>query len=475
MQEVISTGISAVVGPDKRTVFKQTVLPYAQKAREQLKILGDFKKLDSDLQAAKDLMFDSSDEEQELLTQWVDEINKERQSIGGEGARELAQDTFRQSVNSLRSAYDNWRIEKKLASGEITPLTAMGVTRPQIPPAILGRREHQSPPRLHHGLGNLPTHREHLAISADVRSALAQESVRRWPQDEEARKIAQNVLSLFPEGYLRGSRPSAFRRPGDLSQAVVEVTDLLINYSEGKIISPKARELGQPSAEQESHIIAGIRIILLHELFQELTKPAVTEGDFLQRIQKNISSNINQLGELIGNNGFDLIAKAIDSLPDVEAALLRSRLSISEDINLGFPRADLAHEKRFAEMLNWAVYDPGNRVRVEVEGRKLWVLGDDAVNLILEKLQDRVETGDIDLEGVIAPIQSLAYGERLLEEVFTATHDDGKSFLISIMSDSGLFDDLRRKFEHMIGYGEEDYEESDSLDYGEYLLEHEVS
>ncbi len=470
MNETIPQSV-VPIGSDRRTAFKETLVPHATEARKQFAVLNQFTRIAGDLQAARQLSVKGSPEEKDLLNEWMGDLRKEQFTLGGGPYRALAQETFRQEVNILRTAYDNWKIENEIASGNIIPLRAMEVARPQIPPTIIGRREPDSPPRLHHGLGLLPIHRT-VEPPADIRMALKVAASKRWPQDEQSRKITEDVLRLFPDSFLRGSRPSALRKTGDIASAVVDVTGMLIDYAEGRIMSPSGKDVGQPSAQQEDHILAGIRIILLHELYAELVDPAITERGFLLRVQKNISSNINQLAELIDKDGFARIAQAIESLPDVEAALLRSRLSISEDIKLGFPRSELAHPRRFAEMLNWSIYSRENRVSVETDFGKRWVPGSLAVNLMLGKLQEREETGDIDFSEVIGPIAQLPYGEKLLKEVFEAADDDHRSFLVTVISDTGMLDDLRRELQDLMEFGDDVRRSDTDADLREYLTEH---
>ncbi|OGE64081.1 hypothetical protein A3J13_01125 [Candidatus Daviesbacteria bacterium RIFCSPLOWO2_02_FULL_36_8] len=460
------------IGPDRRTVFKNTVVPHAAEARKQHVILSEFTRIAADLQAARELFVTSSTDEKVVLKEWMEELHREQFALGGGPLNVFARETFRLEVNFLRNEYDNWAIENAKLKGEITPLRAIEVTRPQVPPEVRGRREHDSPPRLHHGLGTLPIHRT-FEVPVDISTALTAMSSRRWPQDQETQKIAQNVLSLFPENFIRGPRPSAFRRPGDIASAVVDVTAMLIDYSEGRVISPSGRDIGQPSAEQEAKIQAGIHIILLHELYAELTDPAVTERGFLLRVQKNISSTFNQMAEMIDKEGFERIASAIESLPDIEAALIRSRLSISEDIKLGFPRSELAHPKRFAEMLDWAVYSRANRVTIDTDFGKRWVTSSTAIDLVLEKLQEREETGDIDMSAVLIPISTMPHGEDLLEKVFIATHDQGRTLLVQAMEDSGMFEELTRDFSYQLDYGINAHRtSSNDEDLREYVYEH---
>lgn len=435
--------------PEQRSHFKALIVPEAHDARIASQTVIRFAQLDEERKAADELMVGSTVDERDYLESCLQEIMFEKARMGGDLGRQSARELFRGKVNSIRVKVDALKNSHRIELGEIHPLAVSLSTRPQIPPALnhLSLREYSSPPMIHHGLGTLPIHRDGN-LPDDIKVSLSFEASRRWPKDPNAMGISLALTNFLPEKVIArniNKRPSATRRASEISRGIADVVGLIFDYTEGSLSFPRAEQVGLESREQDKYIESAIRIILLHELYEELRNPQVNENQFRTRIVNNVSKAINQLAELIGPQGYEKVASAIESLTDIEATLLRSRLSISEDINLGFPRSDLAHEKRFVEMLIWSVYAPKNRGDKNSERRAFHV------NLILEKLVDRVDVGDLDSEEFLHHIQIKQYGEELLYQIFEASTDENRVLILDLLNNNDIFSKLRRNLRKMIG------------------------
>lgn len=424
--------------PGERLAFRESVNPHAQNAREARQILREFEQLDQSYQEMRDLYRHSSGPYRDILTSSIEEIKSEQERLGGNIMRNQVRERYRIEVNEIKREVNRLNAIEAIRKREVHPLAASLRNQPQLP-LISGseRREPHSPPLLHHGLGILPTHRR-VDIPGDIQLSISREVVNQGSNVLVNKDIMLNVANLLPDNCRDRSlyhRPSPFRESDRIGKAIVEVTKLILAFDRGEVIMPHPEEYALPNAEQDKHIEAVVRIILLHELHEELKDPYKDENQYRRAIQNNISRSINTLAERIGSDGYTRVASAIESLSDVEVALLRSRFSIETDVKLGFPRSDLAHEKRFAEMLSWSVYAHRRNIDVQAE----------AVDLILGKLTERVEVSDIDVNAIFASVEALEYGENLISQIFDVANDESIALLLEALRESGSFKPLVSK------------------------------
>ncbi len=432
-----------------RENFKSEVSSHAQSARESRYLLNEFDSLDQNRTELRGLLQHAKGPYRDILAQSLDEIALEIDRLGGEITRSVAREQYRQEVNTIIRKVNTLRSQTRVSAGLEHPLSISLNNRPQIPHPLLlelSQSEPFSPPLLHHGLGVLPSHQRGF-VPTDLEEGVRFESSKRSSSDPRLRDVAISVVRLLPQNCLDrtlGKRPSSFRQSHEISQGVLDVTELILSFGRGEFRMPRIDQYAAPSADQEKHIEGAIRIILLHQLYEELRNPNVDENEYRRNIQNNISRSINLMAERIGDHGYELIAGVIESLPDIEAALLRSRFSITTDIKLGFPRIDLAHEKRFAEILNWAVYAHGGRNRQKKQS--------EAVDDILLKLGERVETGDLDTSQILFHLENLSHGPNLISQLYEAASDDNRAFLLEILEENGSFQSFVRSMRRKNGY-----------------------
>ncbi len=431
----------ASLTPENRLVFKDAVRPHAAKAREAKSVLRRFDALDQDHKTAVELSKDADDASRDYLSQCLLEISIERAKLGDIVYRDIAREDYRKSVNEV--IIETNRLRSKVQTGsEVAPLalSLQVPSTPQIPPERTRRREPHSPPLLHHGLGALPSQRG-IDVPDDIRHSLSMVATKEYQGDAIVKDVSYAVAHLLPSNLISRNmerRPSDFRRSAAIAEGILATASLVLAYERRELTMPRTADYAMSGTEQEKYIEAAVRFILINQLYDELANPNKDENRYRLSMQHNISAAINRVATLIGDRGYERVATAIESLPDVEAALLRSRLSFTEDIKLGFPRADLAHEKRFGEMCSWSIFDPHNR------GNKNSVNRYEAVNLILEKLGDRIDVGDIRVEEIFEFFESLDYGEHLIHEIFDAANDENKKIFLEALVESGSFVDAQR-------------------------------
>ena len=444
MREIVAGGQAryASLTPEDRSVFKDSIRPHAEKAREARRVLGRFDSLDQDYKAADELLKDTEDSSmRDYLSQCKSEIAEERAKLGGNVYRDIAREDQRKAINEVIIETNQLRSRLQAGITVSTPLALSLDLQPQVPlPPSRKRREPHAPPLLHHGFGILPSQRR-TDVPDDIKLSLSRGIIQEHQGDVVVRDVSLAVAHLLPSNLISrdmNKRPSDFRRSVAVAEGILTTADLILAYERRELLMPHPENYAMPNADQEKYIEAAVRFILINHLYDELANPNRDEDKYRLTIQRNISGAINRVATLIGGRGYERVAQAIESLPDVEAALLRSRLSISEDIKLGFPRSDLAHEKRFGEMCAWAIFGNHNRGKNNSANREA------AVNLILEKLGERVDVGDIQIEEIFEYFESLEYGEILIRQVYEAANDENRDLLLDMLTESGYFLEVRR-------------------------------
>lgn len=445
--------------------FRTPFGPMAKAARGAWGVLKKFDELDK---RKGDVMADFRYAEgslEEILAGSLRDIVEEKKALGGDEGRKRAEEEHRSKVNEIIAEVNRIRAGQKIEREEVTPLTAHLYSRPQVSPMtalVVSYHEVQSPPLMHVGLGLLPMYRD-IEIPADINRALERAATRSLVTQTQ-REIMLGIFRLMPENCRHQTisrRPSDFKNAEKFVDGVKVVSDLLVSYEQGEMLTPSMSEYASYNPKQDEYIQAAVRIILMKELYQEMTTQFNSEAEYRRVLEKNISKTISLTARRIGpteENGFERIGQAIEGMPDIEAALLRSRLSISMDIKLGFPRSDLAHEKRFAEMLNWSVYAhrfgpdriperPGRRMsRAEREERKNAIPRNQAaaVDLIFAKLGQRMEAGDIDSGVIYGFLDNLPYGEELIVSLSRAGNETSRATLFDGLNEASYFPNITK-------------------------------
>lgn len=321
---------------------------------------------------------------------------------------------FRLEANQLIAEVNKWRMRQP----GVTALTV----RPQIPPpkGSTPFQVPESPVRPHNALDQLPIYRK--------------------------RRTGSDVASLVP-GHLLVDNSK------DLAKLIAGIANTVDMYNAGLLQPPTAEELGKRSPEQEQHVITYLRVLLAYYLADELANPNRTEAE-LRDFYQSLSNDVRKTARFITprdrheRDSYERIGLLIERLPGLEGPMLASRLSTSLFQDLGLPCLDYMGEIRLAEVMrnicSSCRYSPVDRADMTMDG---YIVPENyrlLLEKIIESINERLDSGEINCQRVFVALETLDYGEQLMNKLLEIAGYDGQGVLLRALSESDCFPDIKR-------------------------------
>ncbi len=367
--------------------------------------------------------------EQTLAFKSLSEIEK----LSEQGAQ------LRIELNETIAKYNEAAKNEAISTGEITPNAGILVGKPQVEKKRRSIAVRSSiPPGLpHNDLAPLSIFRDKNRIaSPELSREIVQVCEETRPQDEYYVQTVTAITLSLPNNLINGnisSTPQEFRDVKSVARDVVGLVTLVENYRLNRIPIPSQLEIATATGqEQEELLTQYLTALTVHQLNLELLDPNRSEKDFSKQYQQ-MNTSIKDIAELISvkysDEGMEKIGETVIKLPSVIGAMLTSRMSNELHHSLGFPRADLMSEERFAKHLRDTSHTRDG-VRFELA-------------LLIETLADRaIEGEDLNVNIIFAQLEDLDYGESAIKDIFSNLDSDQRDILFTALRFSGCFRDL---------------------------------
>lgn len=467
-EKALSLRQGIVLDGDQKSQYREAIMPFVLAAREAYRpikgIKSQIRHLDSEQRRIEEQIAETniSFAGKHPLTAALTGIKISKTELQRSLATSGAEEEFRLRANELIAEVNSWRAKSALSANLVTPAATALIGRPQIP-RTEGTNKFQrpeSPVRPHNALGALSIYRE-KDVRPDLANAIRTHSKALMASSMDAADIAIAMVHLVPAHFVAMNRstPVDLRGSDDLARQIVEVSHTVGMYDAGLLQPPTFEELGVRSTEQDKHITTHLRALLAHFLRDELTNPNRTERqlqDFYQDLSnfvRNTARYITPRSEHISAS-YERIGLIIESLPGLEGPMLAARLSTNLFQELGLPCLDYMGEIRMAEVMrnigNSGHWSFGNRADRSAGGYIIPETSRFHLDKIIESIRERLETDEIDRQRLFDAIESLDYGDRVIENLFEIADIDQQAILFRALEDSNCFSDVRRNLRRQI-------------------------
>lgn len=445
----------------QRAFYKETIKPFIEAAKEAYQPM---------FQIREQLRF--LDSEQERIENQID-ANPAIQGrhpfsaalTGIKLARAALEQTpiskeweaFRLKANELVSGVNSLKAGFAVANGLIQVGETSLVGQPQISPIEPKNKflKPDSPIRPHNDLGTLGIYRSKqldFPLTVSIRVAF-QEAVVKNQDVKLSANAPVAVLTLVPLHLLQKARSNeGFRK--ELASDVVDIAYSVGKYDAGLLEPPSVEELGLRGPEQDEYISTHLKSLLAHYLRVELITPNMKEKE-IQDLYQKLSNFIRGTARFITapheniTSSLDRIGHIMENLPGLEGPMLSTRLSTNLYMDLGLPCLDFASELRIAEILR-NLGNSGYWVKDDIYTMQAggYIIPEERrfrLEKILDSIVTRMESNEFDCQKLFEALESVYYGEQVIENIFAAVDEDQQDILLMALVETSCFADLKKK------------------------------
>lgn len=155
-----------------------------------------------------------------------------------------------------------------------------------------------------------------------------------------AREITDHTRFQNPQ-----MMPVNFRDPQKMAEGTADLMGLVLAYSRHQLERP-SNVFFYRSATRRQAVVQALQVLLAAELHQRLSLPQVpTPGSYHPM---RFQSQIHELIEFLGSNGFSHISDGLENLPDHQGALFLPSIRGGLSWGLEHPLFRIANERRIA-------------------------------------------------------------------------------------------------------------------------------
>lgn len=250
----------------------------------------------------------------------------------------------------------------------------------------------------------IPTYGERLKeISDELRKRAPESSQTLALSTDNQTTTANLVISLVPENVVRFWSASEGISPGQYQTQVLTFASFIQDVKEGKVQPVNPLEiLVAPDDQKEEKATS----VLRHSLAELMLM-------FPQRLPESLQMRwgrkIRELMDFLGSNAQQHVVNVINSLPDVERALVLQTSSIKLLEDLDYVDLEECDEKRFATYLRNAAFDPQGQRDENFE------------NLITTAIE-RSDAGTLNLTAIIELLSEPPYDQFIFERLMESAH-----------------------------------------------------